>query len=235
VTGDPFPPSLPGDASSFPSVVSYRDQKSFSTLVCVLLALNVALSLALIGSTIAETDLLQRAQSGSPFTFDEVSANDQRQQAISIGGIVALAIAGVAWLVWQHRAHTNLTALGAGELRFTPGWAVGWWFVPFANLVRPPQVMSELIRASDPASGRAENADPKTPRIVWVWWLIWVIGGLMTYAVSRVSTDDLASLLTRDRILIATEALHAIAAVLAILLVRRVQKLQSERAVQAAS
>jgi hypothetical protein len=198
--------------------------------VTVLLAVNVAVSLALIGSTIAEMDLIQRAQSGSPFSFDEVTANDRRQQAISIGGVVALAIAGIAWLVWQHRAHANLPALGAGKLRFTPGWAVGWWFVPFANLVRPPQVMSELIRASDPASGRPEQPDPKTPPIIWVWWAIWVIGGLMTYAVSRISTDDLDSLLTRDRVLIATEALHTIAAVLAIMIVRRVQKLQSERA-----
>lgn len=228
------PPQLPGDESSLSSAVTYRDQKSFSLLLRVLLAVNVAVSLALIGSTVGEMDLVQRAQSGGSFTFEEVTANDRRQQGISIGGLAALAIAGVAWLVWQHRAHANLTALGAGKLRFTPGWAVGWWFVPFANLVRPPQVMSELIRASDPADGRDEQAAPKTPRIVWVWWLTWVAGGLMTYVVSRVSADDLAGLLARDRVLIATETLHSIAAVLAITLVRRVQKLQSERAVQGA-
>lgn len=235
MAGPPLPPPLPSDESSFASVTSYRDQKGYSTLVCVLLAINVALSLSLIGSTIAEMDLIQRAQSGGAFTFEEVTTNDHRQQAISIGGLAALAIAGVAWLVWQHRAHSNLTALGAGELRFTPGWAVGWWFVPFANLVRPAQVMSELTRASDPAYGAVEQADRQTPRIVLVWWLTWVIGGLMSYGIARASTDDLTSLLTRDRVLIASEGLHAIAAVLAIALVRRVQRLQSQRAVRGAA
>lgn len=198
--------------------------------MCLLLAVNVAMSLALIGSTVAEMDLLERARSGGAFTFDEVAANDRRQQAISIGGLAALAIAGVGWLVWQHRAHSNLTALGADELRFTPGWAVGWWFVPLANLVRPAQVMSELIRASDPAYGTVDRTDQQTPRIVWVWWLTWVVGGLMSYGITRASFDDLASLLSRDRVLIASEVLHAIAALLAIALVRLVQSRQSRRA-----
>ena len=230
MTEPPVPPPLPGDVPPSQLAGSYRDQQGIAALVCVLLAINVAMSLALIGSTIAEMDLLQRAQSGGRFTFEEASANDTRQVAISLGGVVALGIAAIAWLVWQHRAHANLRPLGAGELRFTPGWAVGWWFVPFANLVRPPQAVSELVRASDPAGGTVEHRGRPTPRIVWVWWVIWVIGGLMSYGITRASADSIASLLTRDRLVIASEALHAIAAILAIAIVRRIQRTQSERA-----
>jgi hypothetical protein len=49
------------------------------------------------------------------------------------------------------RAYRNLPALGAESPRFSSGWAVGAWFVPFLNLVRPKQIMDDIWRASDPA------------------------------------------------------------------------------------
>ena len=54
----------------------------------------------------------------------------------------------VVWLVWQHHATANLWSRGLPGLRFTPGWVVGWWFVPFANLVLPYLAMRELDRRS---------------------------------------------------------------------------------------
>lgn len=234
MTGTPGPPPIPGEVPSFPPAASYRYRSRLSTLVSVLLAINAAMSLALIGSTISEMDLLERARGGGRFTFEEVAANDQRQAAISAGGVAAFAIAAFAWLLWQHRAHSNLRALGIGGLRFTPGWAIGWWFVPLANLVRPAQVMSELVRASETPDESVGPVARATPRIVWIWWVIWVIGGLMTYGIILRSAEDLASLLTRDRLVIASEGLHAIAAILAIAIVRRVQRSQSKRAVRSA-
>ncbi|QYO65100.1 DUF4328 domain-containing protein [Leptolyngbya sp. 7M] len=43
----------------------------------------------------------------------------------------------VLFLVWLYRAHKNLFSLKPTHLDFSPGWAVGWWFIPFLNLVRP--------------------------------------------------------------------------------------------------
>ena len=37
-------------------------------------------------------------------------------------------IAGILVLVWIHRANHNARQLGAADMRFTPGWAVGWYF-----------------------------------------------------------------------------------------------------------
>ena len=58
----------------------------------------------------------------------------------------------IAWCVWQHRAHANLWAFARSGLRFTPGWAVGWWFVPIASLWKPFEAVRELWKASDPGS-----------------------------------------------------------------------------------
>src|SRR5688500_18010935 len=47
----------------------------------------------------------------------------------------------VFFLIWVYRAFNNLSALKPGNLEFSPGWAVGWWFIPFANLIKPFQAM----------------------------------------------------------------------------------------------
>ena len=54
-----------------------------------------------------------------------------------IGGIVSLLTlgTGVVWLIWQHKAERDLHARELPGLKFTPGWAVGWWFIPLAYLV----------------------------------------------------------------------------------------------------
>src|SRR5688500_9582042 len=33
--------------------------------------------------------------------------------------------------MWIHRAHANLRDAGLDGLEFSPGWAVGWYFIPF--------------------------------------------------------------------------------------------------------
>ena len=54
-----------------------------------------------------------------------------------IGSLAFLATA-VCWLVWQARAHENVWAVpGLPAPTRTPGMAVIWWFIPFANLVMP--------------------------------------------------------------------------------------------------
>jgi hypothetical protein len=86
-----------------------------------------------------------------------------------------LVVVGSA--MWLHRAAANLPALGGSELRFTPGWAVGWWFVPLANLVLPVLIMTEIWRASDPSAGITDRlARSKLPfsLVILVCWMAWL-------------------------------------------------------------
>ena len=70
--------------------------------------------------------------------------------AVGLGALVLNLLAAVAFCVWIHRAASNLPALGRYGMKFTPGWCVGWFFIPFANLVKPFQAVKELWRASHP-------------------------------------------------------------------------------------
>ncbi|MAY73705.1 MAG: hypothetical protein CMJ31_03095, partial [Phycisphaerae bacterium] len=60
----------------------------------------------------------------------------------------------VLFLVWVAKANASARRLGAGGMKISTGWAVGWFLVPFVHLVMSVKVMSELRRASDP------DADP---------------------------------------------------------------------------
>ena len=53
----------------------------------------------------------------------------------------------IAVAMWIHRAHANLRDAGADGLEFTPGWAVGWYFIPFSFL---PLNESTTLTSSSP-------------------------------------------------------------------------------------
>lgn len=82
----------------------------------------------------------------------------------------------IVWLIWQHHATENLWARGYRDLRIRPGWAVGWWFIPFASLVMPCVAMLELDRRSTP-DGRPRHASP----LVGSWWGVYIAGGVVVF------------------------------------------------------
>jgi Domain of unknown function (DUF4328) len=71
----------------------------------------------------------------------------------------------VVWLIWQHRVTTNVWAKGI-PIATSPGWAIGWWFVPFVNLVMPAVAVQRVYRASAPEKHSAW--------LVAGWWLGWL-------------------------------------------------------------
>lgn len=105
-----------------------------SAAVSVLLAIQILANRGLvIGGTFPLIDLGQRLQPA--LTPPPIGP---------IASLLALAT-GIMWLVWQHRGHSNLWARGIPGLRYSPRWAVGWWFVPFASFM-PYKTTRELWR-----------------------------------------------------------------------------------------
>lgn len=89
-------------------------------------------------------------------------------------------------LTWIQHANHNARHLGATDMKYTPGWAVGWFFVPIAWFWKPYQAMKEIWRASaNPADWRREQA---SPLLHW-WWALWIVpfwgGDIVNWAVGR--------------------------------------------------
>lgn len=75
-------------------------------------------------------------------------------------------------LMWIYRANYNARQLGAADMRFTPGGAVGWYFVPIAWFWMPYLAMREIWRAS--VSPSDWSAAPVSPQLRW-WWGLWIV------------------------------------------------------------
>ncbi|MAY20239.1 MAG: hypothetical protein CL955_06440 [Erythrobacteraceae bacterium] len=86
--------------------------------------------------------------------------------------------------MWIYRAHANLRDYGIEGLEFSPGWAVGWYFIPLANLFKPFQAMKELYNTSFGADDRFSGDAPGN---LGVWWGAWIIGNILGNVSMRIS------------------------------------------------
>lgn len=85
--------------------------------------------------------------------------------AVLLGGILLLTAIPVAG--WIYRAHANLHAARVEELRYSPGWSVGSFFVPLVNFVVPFRAMRELHNRSH-GEGPWQAHEPVAD--VTSWW-----------------------------------------------------------------
>lgn len=87
---------------------------------------------------------------------------------IALIGFVQMAIYVITvFLVakWTYRASANVHA-GGHRLATSPPWAVGWYFIPFANLWKPYQALAEIARVTI-------NRAPNLP--MGLWWGLWLV------------------------------------------------------------
>ncbi|PEQ13749.1 hypothetical protein B2G71_05385 [Novosphingobium sp. PC22D] len=96
--------------------------------------------------------------------------------------IITMVATTIIVATWIYRAHANLRDAGIGDLKFSPGWAVGWYFIPIANLFKPFQAMRELREAS--LTGRPGNGGTDSGNLP-VWWGAWIVGSMASNASLR--------------------------------------------------
>ena len=94
------------------------------------------------------------------------ASTDANSPLMMIDGLSALLflISAVFVGMWIYRAHANLRDANVEGTTITPGWAVGWFFVPFASLFKPFEAMRELWNASDGTDSRL------APDQMKIWW-----------------------------------------------------------------
>lgn len=87
----------------------------------------------------------------------------------------------VPWCLWKYRAAKNIRVLRDSRFEFTPGWAIGWYFIPIFNLVRPYQAMKEIFHFS-----HSDETIAADSRLVGWWWAVWLGGNFLSNITARV-------------------------------------------------
>ena len=138
--------------------------------------------------------------------------------------------AAIAWLLWQYRAHQNLAVSGVTELRYTPGWAVAWWFVPGATFFMPYFTVRELWKASDPNATGADWKRVRRTHLLPLWWGTWLGSFVLLIVAAAIGREgDVSRLMTQSGLGIASAVTVAVAGVLAARVVREIEHRQEEK------
>jgi hypothetical protein len=124
-------------------------------------------------------------------------------------------LTGIAWMIWQYRAHANRSAMADDALKPATVW---WWLVPVASLFMPFAAIRDLAKG-----------DGDRPRLRIWWWtaylLFGVVSGLATILPLYLAQGD-----WQEWVSILSYLLGIAAAVLAIRVVKFVDEgLESRR------
>lgn len=105
--------------------------------------------------------------------------------AAAIAQFVIFLIAGIIILTWIYRANKTAQLLSGDGVPISPGWNVGWFFVPIASLWKPFEGVRETYQAS---------VSPDTPHRVDVpgamrlWWGSWIVSNILSNLAFRLQT-----------------------------------------------
>jgi Domain of unknown function (DUF4328)/Protein of unknown function (DUF2510) len=214
---------------------AYRSLGTLAKTLFVLLVVGFVLGVIVVLSGWVELDLLGRivADPGSVSTA-EAEASDQRQALIALVDLLLWLGTAVVFIVWFRRAYRNLPALGVEAPRFSSGWAVGAWFVPFLNLVRPKQIMDDIWQASDPAlPARQSGAGirPPVPFLLTAWWTMFIVTNLLAWYAFTLARDATSpeQLRTASAATFASDILYLPLTALAYQVIARVTRRQEAR------
>lgn len=136
----------------------------------------------------------------------------------------------VVFLIWFHRVRLNAGTFAPDTQSRGPGWAIGAWFIPFANLWIPRQIAVDVWRASRPDPYAADGARELT--LLNSWWTCFVVGAVVDRVAAALykRAETMDAWTTAAAWSLAGYVFTIAAGVLALLLVRRLTSMQHAKA-----
>jgi Domain of unknown function (DUF4328) len=181
------------------------------------IALAIAASVVSIAAALARRRELVRVRNGQFVSDHRLEQVDDWVRAAAVIVLLGLIAGAACFIPWFHRAYKNLSTWHA--TRFRSGWAIGGWFVPFLNLVRPYQIAKELASYSGPTETQPTNALP-------LWWASVIIGAVGNRFIFSYNPKTVDQFVTFDTVSPIVDAIWIVAGICLIVVVRKVTKAQ---------
>ncbi|MEW6412623.1 MAG: DUF4328 domain-containing protein [Candidatus Zixiibacteriota bacterium] len=208
---------------------AFKDPTSLTWTLKAMLYAGILLLVIGIWSGWLELQLLDDAINGYEISDEAAEINDLRQGLIGLLQIVLFIATAVVFSIWTYRANYNAHALGGRGMKYTPGWAVGWYFVPIANIIKPMYVMEEIYRVSENPS--VNISEKKSVRFVQLWWALWLISGFVGQLAFRKSmrAEALEDLYESSAWIFAGDIIEIPAYIVALLLITKICEMQMSK------
>lgn len=211
-----------------------RSPDGLAKAAVILLMVVAVTDLLAVAAGLNVRSLLANGLENDFATYDDAEAtlaDNLYGAAGALQSVMTLATA-VVFIIWFRRVRLNAEVFDSSLQPMSPGWAVGAWFVPVANLVLPRRIAGGIWTASaqtnTDGSWRTVQATPMN-----LWWGAWVCSLAFSWVTYRqyMKAEDTQEIIDTTGLVMASDAFDIVAAVLAILFVRKLTRMQGERAV----
>jgi hypothetical protein len=149
---------------------------------------------------------------------------------------IVLLVKNIQYYILIYRIKRNTIILGTKGVTYSPGWTVGYYFVPFINFYKVYYVMSELWNSNDPECNDGISWQSlKKSSFVHLWYSFWIIPFIID-SINRIinfenksGTNNLLNM-TENILTIITIVLCIISCYITIIFIRKLQERQLELA-----
>jgi len=210
----------------------FRNSDRLTHWVKILLIAQIVVSVIALVSNYLEYQLLTDFADGF-YASDELASmdaevSDDRQMKVGLLQVGIFLVSALLILRWIHRANYNSHQLGAEDMKFTPGWSIGYYFIPILTLWKPYQAMKEIWQTSqNPRQWQTQMA----PSILSLWWAIWLVNGSLGRVIFKMSStaEELPELINLNLMNQVSDFLDIPSAVVLLLMVKNIYQMQQKR------
>lgn len=159
---------------------------------------------------------------------EAMSLADNVDSILFISGITLIAISIFGFImsaIWIYRASKNAAIMEPYPGRIRPGWAVGWYFIPFANLWKPFVALKEIWNSS--FSPALSPIAPATA-LLGFWWAAYIANHILVAGLLRMQrrTDDIELYMTINNVMLFSTVLSTFSSFLFIKIMQQISARQ---------
>ena len=158
-TVQPVQPPQPFEAQRDP----WRPNGALAQWCCIALVVMAALGAGEMISLANRIRVAGNYHSGTA-TLAALHNADTFVTTMAVLWTIGLLATAALFITWQWRSAKNAELITQAQSRWTPGWSIGGWFIPFANWVIPYLCMREISQASTRKGGVSDE------RSLVPWW-----------------------------------------------------------------
>jgi hypothetical protein len=200
-----------------------RGNRIAAAFVQIGLAAAAVLQFIVISAVLHQRQVLHDFVDGTA-GFPEVDGADHSLKQAQDVLIVVVLITATLFVIWLWRLRKDAGVFHPGLQRMGQPWVIAGWIIPFANLVIPYLVVSDVAAASVGGPPGPTSWNPRRPGIVKVWWTLWVVAFVGNRILSATNPDSVEGFDTYTAWEIGFALLATVTAIVAIVLVEQLTR-----------
>jgi hypothetical protein len=153
---------------------AYRSLRGLQIALAWLLGAVGVVAILLGAAIVHRVDLLGDAGNGRSISTRSANHADDLV-GTAAGWLILLTVAiFVVLIVFLYRASKNTAIWDQSTPRWSPGWTIGGWFIPIANLVIPALVVRDIWARTPRYLSDGSRGNESDASWVWTWWAAWI-------------------------------------------------------------